>query len=462
MGFWDEMSGQQIYENFANAPGPARLVQSQQQIAKVAMVYTDRENQIRSLAASMEEGWTGDAAGAAQRGAGPLAVAHGGAAQEMTTANDLLSRQTESFYQVKSSVSPVPPAPEEPSTFKNIITFGGANSDYEAGVAKTNAVSQANVTAMDGWTSASSYNGTMMPTNYGQLDPNAMNIGLVEPSTPPPIGSVPHGGPPQTGGPDGHSQGPGTGGPGGDGSGTGGPGNSNIAGSGPGDGRTSGPPPTGGTRTGGIQTGDGLPPRGPGSSVDDGTTSSSFRPPTDGPGSPGWTGGPSGSGWSSGGGGQSGTSGGQGGQNGLTSGFGGFGSGPGGTGSGTGTGAGGRFGGTGSGTGTGSGSGVGSGSGGSATGSEKSLGGGKASGAGAPGESVGRGGPGASGAKGAGGRSGMPGAGMGGQKGEGGEDDEHQRKYVLDDDEAFQLTEAGERLVDPRTGMPLTPPVIGQ
>jgi hypothetical protein len=56
----------------------------------------------------------------------------------------------------------------------------------------------------------------------------------------------------------------------------------------------------------------------------------------------------------------------------------------------------------------------------------------------------------------------MPGAGMGGQKGEGGEDDEHQRKYVLDDDEAFQLTEAGERLVDPRTGMPLTPPVIGQ
>jgi hypothetical protein len=453
MGFWDSMSGQQIYENFANAPGPGSLMASREDLALAESVYTERETQIRTLAASMEAGWTGDAAGAAQRGAGPLAVAHGGAAQEMATAKDLLSGQTDSFYQVKSNVTPVPPAPEEPSTFKNIITLGGAKSDYEDGVAKTNAVAQANVTAMDGWTTASSYNGTMMPTDYGQLDPNAMKVGLVEPTSPPPIGPIPNSGPPKTGGgPNNHEQGPGTIGsniiPGS------GPGGGNYPGSTPGDGRTSGPP-----QTSGNQTGDGFP-QGPGSGSKDGTTSSSFKPPTSEPGSPGWTGGPGGSGWSSGGGqgSSSGGQGGQGGQGGLNGGFGGV---PGGTGSG----AGGRFGGTGSGSGSGiGGSGSGSGAAGSGTGSEKSLGGGKASGAGAAGaanESTGRGGASAAGTKGTAGRSGMPG-GMGGQKGEGGEEDEHQRKYVLDDDEAFQLTEAGERLVDPRTGMPLTPPVIGQ
>jgi hypothetical protein len=75
---------------------------------------------------------------------------------------------------------------------------------------------------------------------------------------------------------------------------------------------------------------------------------------------------------------------------------------------------------------------------------------------------MGRGGASPGGGKGAAGKSGMPGGGVGGQKAQNGEDEEHQRKYVIDDDEAFQLTEEGERLIDPRTGMPLTPPVIGQ
>jgi hypothetical protein len=56
----------------------------------------------------------------------------------------------------------------------------------------------------------------------------------------------------------------------------------------------------------------------------------------------------------------------------------------------------------------------------------------------------------------------MPGGMGGGHKGEGGEDEEHQRKYVMEDDQAFQLTEDGERLVDPHTGLPITLPVIGQ
>jgi hypothetical protein len=425
MGFWDSMSGQQIYENFANAPGPDGLMQAQQHLAMVEAVYTERENQIRTLAASMEEGWTGDAAGAAQRGAGPLAVAHGGAAQEMATARDLLANQADSFYVVKSSVTLVPPAPSEPSTFDNLISFGGAQSDYEAGVAKSNAAAQANVAAMDGWRSSSSYNGSMMPTTYGQIVPNAMNISIAEPKNPPPIG-------------------PGTGGGGGD--------IAKPGGGDPGRGK-SGYPETGGKTPGYLGGGsrDAIGMFDPNHyqylGTDGKTTPVDHKSVSTDPTRPGWPDGPGGKGGQSGGG--------QGGQGSLGgTGFGAFGGSGSSSGSGSGSGAGGRLGGSGS----SSGSGVG-------VGGEKSMGSGKGSGvasSGAANESMGRGGAGTPGAKGTGGRGGMPGGMGGGHKGEGGEDEEHQRKYVMEDDQAFQLTEDGERLVDPHTGLPITPPVIGQ
>ena len=74
------------------------------------------------------------------------------------------------------------------------------------------------------------------------------------------------------------------------------------------------------------------------------------------------------------------------------------------------------------------------------------------------GQSVVRGG--SAGAAGKPGASGM--GASGGGRGQGEEEDkEHQRKYVLDDDEFFQLTDEGEKLVDPNTGLPVAPPVIG-
>ncbi|MGW7533509.1 hypothetical protein [Amycolatopsis sp. NPDC054798] len=68
-------------------------------------------------------------------------------------------------------------------------------------------------------------------------------------------------------------------------------------------------------------------------------------------------------------------------------------------------------------------------------------------------------------AKGAAGAKGSPGmGGMGaGSKGSQGEADrEHQRKYGLEDDSVFDLADGeDDRLLDPRTGMPPTPPTIG-
>ncbi|MBB3049263.1 hypothetical protein FHS23_000258 [Prauserella isguenensis] len=72
---------------------------------------------------------------------------------------------------------------------------------------------------------------------------------------------------------------------------------------------------------------------------------------------------------------------------------------------------------------------------------------------------------GGAGAAAAGGRGGgMPMGAMGGagRGGQGGEDEEHQRKYLADSDEAFSLTEDGEVLRDPVTGHVVTPPTIGE
>ncbi|WP_158605550.1 hypothetical protein [Amycolatopsis panacis] len=116
--------------------------------------------------------------------------------------------------------------------------------------------------------------------------------------------------------------------------------------------------------------------------------------------------------------------------------------------------------GTGGGAGRGAGAGLGSGAGrGAGSGAGAGVGSGAGSGALAEGGLRGSAGRGTAGARGA---SGMGGMGMGGGKGKGEEDAEHQRKYGVDDDSAFSLTDDdGERLLDPRTGLPPTPPTIG-
>lgn len=58
-----------------------------------------------------------------------------------------------------------------------------------------------------------------------------------------------------------------------------------------------------------------------------------------------------------------------------------------------------------------------------------------------------------------GGASGLGAAGTGAGRGKGGEDEEHDRKYGIEDDSLF--ADDGERLVDPETGMHVTPPTIG-
>lgn len=408
------MTAQQIYDNFDKARGTGSLQEVHGYLEDVERQYTNREHDITKLAASMEEGWTGEASGAAQRGAGPMAVEHGRAAQALATAKDLLQNQSDTFHDTKSKVVQIPPYPEQDQYFRDVLT--GNKDTAMTRIMSYYGALDGNVQAMNDWTTSSNHNAGMMPGSYGSIDPHALDV-----STGPAKGG---GGGKKPGEPGGGPGGPGPGGglrgggsPGlppnhGPGTGSGGGGSGHGIAEPPGwgkpgsEGEKHGPP---GKGIG--DTGNRLP--------DDSTTPGSYAPASFEPD-------PSIGGW----------------RPGAASALGGFGPGSGG-GDGTSTGGGFLAGGTG-------------GPGGPNAGP---LAGGKATGGGAVGGAQGArpGGAAGAGAKGAaGGAQGMMG---GGGKGKS-EDEEHKRKYGVSEDGIFDDGE--EKEVDPRTGWAPTQPVIGQ
>ncbi|OZM73209.1 hypothetical protein CFN78_10080 [Amycolatopsis antarctica] len=455
------MTGQQIYENFAGAPGPDALNGSRVELNKVMSEYHEIADQIVQLAGSMEEHWQGEAGGGARRAAGPLAVHHARAGEEMRFADGLIGDQIGEFDRTKGTVQPVPPAPEAPSGFRDVITLGAASSNYEDQVATSNRAAQANVDAMNRWAETSTRNG-QMPSDYGTINPGEFAVTMDSGANA--VGPVdqPGAGEPRSSGPAPDAGRPGP-------NAVPAPGGNGDPNAWPGGGENR-PPARGDTAPSQTMPSQSAP-------------SHSAPTPTPGPYPPGYQ--PPGTGQGGGGaqpgppvggyppgrgpdgsapysrGGLPGRAGGlPGGANGNSGGAGGRvpGGGPGGTGGFRG----GSFG-PGAGTVANPGTGAGPGSGGNA-GAGQGLGAGRGTGAGMPGGVPGQGPAAGAGAGRAGGAGGAPmGAAGGAGRGRGADEDEHQRKYVLDDDEAFQLTdEPGQKVIDPRTGMPTAPPVIGR
>jgi hypothetical protein len=402
------LSGQEIYENFTNAEGAEGLAQGAATVQRVVAKYNERGDQIKRILGKMDAMWKGDAADAAHRGAGPLAVEHALAAPAMDAAQDLSARQAGSFNDAKNAVIPVPPTPEKVDPLAAFLAPGELVT-YQQQLGRHNVAAQHNVDVMRGYENASAYN-TNMPDTYGSITADQAEIRIAQ-ATPPPPG--PGDNPTQPGpGTDGPR--PPAGGGGGTGSGGGQPGSAG-SGSGPG----SAGPGSGGPGSGGVVV---PPPLG--------TTPGGFTPPAPGPGA-GVPNVPVGAGSGPGTGGP-----------GL--GFAGTGIGPVGIPS-EGTGSGGRGGAPGAGSGSGvggrgpgaaGGPGVGGRTGAGPLGSAMA-----AEPAGTRGTPTGRGGPG-----------GMPmGAGPGG-RGRGGEDEEHQRASFLEEPDPEAIFGTDERT---------PPPVIG-
>ena len=355
-------------------------------------VHSDRVTQIDQLNKSMDAAWQGGGASAAQAGAHPLGLWLQDSAGNLQKSHTYLNTQVESFGTVHKSVQEIAKDPPSAGFLDGVNPF----SDKDDQINKYNEVGKANVQAYTNYYNASGTNAGGLP-QYSAWEGNNL-------SNPPDGGGKFPGGPGGTGSGGGFSGGPGGGG----GSFT----PPNI-------GNT---PPKFDTKVpvGNVHTGPVVPPRGigdptnpPGSQFPDTTSTSSYVPPSVDPSS-----------FGPGGGGGFGPGGG-----------GGFG--PGGGGAGSGSGVGGV-----AGFGPG-----GFGSGGAMTG----AGGGAGAGAGAGGVGGMRGGA-AGGTAGRSGSSGMGGMGGAGKGGKGPGDEDHETKYLVEED-PNELFGSDELTV---------PPVIGE
>ncbi len=211
MGIWSSlfgMSGQEIYHNFRGGTGDdgRGLYQAAFQVQQVVNNYEQRKTSITGLTTKMESAWQGNAAGAAQRGAGPLAVEHGLAGNEMVTAQDTLGNQVVAFHTAKNEVTEIPPTPEKPGFWDNVGTLGGAGRNYETEMTGVNTANDHNVAVMEAYETTTDSNTTAMPTSYGGITPDHSAIGVEPPPPPPPpIGYRPP--PPNVGPPDGSDTG---------------------------------------------------------------------------------------------------------------------------------------------------------------------------------------------------------------------------------------------------------------
>jgi hypothetical protein len=165
------MSGRDIYDNFANSSGMAGLTGIGTITHDVHKSYESRADFIEDLAIRMESAWRGDAAGAARRGAGPIAVEHLVAAPRIKAAADSIGQQVEAFETAKRSIVAVPATPQKPNAWENFLSFGGANDRYERQLAEVQAANEHNVRVMQAYEQATERNQEMLqriPSNLNE------------------------------------------------------------------------------------------------------------------------------------------------------------------------------------------------------------------------------------------------------------------------------------------------------
>lgn len=176
------MSGQDIYDNFQQGPGADGISSSAAMVNQLADRHQERAKQLHRLKVRMESAWQGAAAGAAQRGLGPLVTEHDLSGHALRTAQDLTSRQVGSFGDAKNQVVPVPPAPGEVDPLV-VLTNPGTAATYLHQVAEHNQAAQHNVDVMNGYTGASQYNTDNQPSSYGDVVDDQAVITIASPDT---------------------------------------------------------------------------------------------------------------------------------------------------------------------------------------------------------------------------------------------------------------------------------------
>lgn len=156
--------GREIYENFHKGPGPHGLITSAELVSEVVTEYRALADEVHRLAVEMESAWVGDAGAGARCGARPIVTEHELAAGDLLTAQDLVSRQVDSFVEARDRVVPVPPEPTEVTPWR----LGSPQTFLRRMAAHLTAAAH-NVEVMTAYTRASDRNTVRLPMSYGML-----------------------------------------------------------------------------------------------------------------------------------------------------------------------------------------------------------------------------------------------------------------------------------------------------
>lgn len=162
-----QYDGQAIYENFQKGPGPQSLITSADTVRTVVGEYRALAARVNDLVLELESVWQGAAGEAARRGGRPVVDEHELAAGELSTAEDLTSRQVDSFIDARNRVVPVPPAPTEVRPW--VLDSPETAQTFLRQVSAHLTAAQNNVDVMNGYAGASDHNTVHLPRSYGTL-----------------------------------------------------------------------------------------------------------------------------------------------------------------------------------------------------------------------------------------------------------------------------------------------------
>ncbi len=174
------MTGDEIYRNFQEGAGAEGISSSAALVNELAERHRERAGRVVRLRARMEAAWEGAAAGAANRGLGPLVAEHELSGNALHTAQDLTGRQAGSFGDARNAVVPVPPSPGEVNP---LVLLTDDAVTYFQQVVEHNQAAQHNVDVMNGYTGASRYNTDRQPASYGDIVDDEADVAVRSPDT---------------------------------------------------------------------------------------------------------------------------------------------------------------------------------------------------------------------------------------------------------------------------------------
>ncbi|SFA80425.1 hypothetical protein SAMN05216266_101534 [Amycolatopsis marina] len=156
----------QIWEQITTGPGVGSISDGQGAAGRLKGTYEQRVSTIEDLSKDMDAAWQGKAGDAAKSGAHPLKVWMEDSRDKLRDSDTYLGEQRNAFTTVHSRVEPIPQQPPESGFLNDIKPW---ETDTDRAIQDYNNKAQANVDAFNTYFEASNENASGIPT-YSKVD----------------------------------------------------------------------------------------------------------------------------------------------------------------------------------------------------------------------------------------------------------------------------------------------------